>query len=65
MPSHGPTNEAMQVALEESPVSYEELADIERDFDEVETEISMLLSPFLTVPAQSKAANTLTSLPTQ
>ena len=32
----------MAAALEETPVSYEDLADIERDFDDAETEISTL-----------------------
>lgn len=31
----------MAAALEETPVSYEDLADIEKEFDDVETEISM------------------------
>jgi len=31
----------MAAALEETPVSYEDLAAIEREFDEVETEISL------------------------
>jgi hypothetical protein len=35
------TTAAMAAALEETPVSYEDLADIEREFDDVETEISM------------------------
>jgi hypothetical protein len=34
------TTAAMAAALEETPVSYEDLADIEREFDDVETEIS-------------------------
>lgn len=34
------TTAAMAAALEETPVSYEDLADIERDFDEAETDIS-------------------------
>ncbi|KAH6666843.1 NAP family protein-like protein [Halenospora varia] len=37
----------MAAALEETPVSYEDLADIERDFDDAETEISMYLFFFL------------------
>lgn len=35
------TTAAMAAALEDTPVSYEELAEIEREFDDVETEISM------------------------
>lgn len=35
------TTAAMAAALEETPVSYEDLADIEREFDDAETEISM------------------------
>jgi hypothetical protein len=34
------TTVAMAAALEDTPVSYEDLADIERDFDDAETEIS-------------------------
>jgi hypothetical protein len=34
------TTAAMAAALEETPVSYEDLADIEKDFDDVETDIS-------------------------
>jgi hypothetical protein len=34
------TTAAMAAALEDTPVSYEDLADIEREFDDVETEIS-------------------------
>jgi hypothetical protein len=34
------TTAAMAAALEDTPVSYEDLADIERDFDDVEVEIS-------------------------
>lgn len=37
------TTAAMAAALEETPVSYEDLADIEREFDDVETEISEYL----------------------
>lgn len=33
----------MAAALEETPISYEDLADIEREFDDVETEISTYL----------------------
>jgi hypothetical protein len=34
------TSSAMATALENSSVSYEELADIEKEFDDAETEIS-------------------------
>ena len=34
------TTAAMAAALEDTPVSYEDLADIERQFDDAETEIS-------------------------
>jgi hypothetical protein len=34
------TSAAMSAALEDTPVSYEDLADLERDFDDAETEIS-------------------------
>jgi hypothetical protein len=40
------TTAAMAAALEDTPVSYEDLADIERDFDDAETDISEL-RPFL------------------
>jgi hypothetical protein len=39
------TTAAMAAALEETPVSYEDLADLERDFDDVETDISELSDP--------------------
>ena len=35
------TAAAMAIALEESTVTYEDLAELEREFDDVETEISM------------------------
>jgi hypothetical protein len=38
--SYAFTTAAMAAALEETPVTYEDLAAIEREFDEVETEIS-------------------------
>ena len=43
------TTAAMASALEETPVSYEDLADIEREFDDAETEISespLAFTPF-------------------
>jgi hypothetical protein len=45
------TTAAMAAALEDTPVSYEDLADIERQFDDVETEISELQSIRLCVYA--------------
>ena len=38
------TTAAMAAALEDTPVSYEDLAEIEKDFDDAETEISELYS---------------------
>jgi hypothetical protein len=38
------TTAAMATALEDTPVSYEDLADIEREFDDAEIEISEYLS---------------------
>lgn len=37
------TTVAMSAALEDTVVEYEDLADIERDFDDAETEIGMCL----------------------
>src|SRR4051812_6943901 len=44
------TTTAMAAALEDTPVSYEELAEIEREFDEAETETS---ESFLLLPYQA------------
>ena len=41
------TTAAMAAALEDTPVSYEDLAEIEKDFDDAETEISMFSFPVL------------------
>lgn len=41
------TTAAMATALEETPVSYEDLAAIEREFDDAETEISEHHFPLL------------------
>lgn len=41
------TTAAMAAALEETPVSYEDLADIEREFDDAETAISEFSAPQL------------------
>jgi hypothetical protein len=38
------TTAAMAAALEETAVSYEDLAEIEKDFDDAETEISKTTS---------------------
>ena len=35
----------MAASLDETPVSYEDLEDLERDFDAVETEISTAFHP--------------------
>jgi hypothetical protein len=39
------TTAAMAAALEDTPVSYEDLAEIEKDFDDAETEISTCNTP--------------------
>lgn len=39
------TTAAMATALEDTPVSYEDLADIEKEFELVETEISTFTHP--------------------
>jgi len=38
------TTTAMAAALEATPISYEDLAEIEQDFDDVETELSKCLA---------------------
>lgn len=54
---------AMAVALEETPISYEDLADIEREFDNVEVEISMCCSTrFPPCQLASAAKTPLTAL---
>jgi hypothetical protein len=47
------TTAAMAAALEETPVSYEDLADIERDFDDAETDISELSDSTLQITSSS------------
>lgn len=42
------THAAMAAALEDTPVSYDDLAAIELEFDDVETEISLF--PYLMAP---------------
>lgn len=39
------TTAAMAAALEDTPVSYEDLAEIEKEFDDAETEISKSQGP--------------------
>jgi hypothetical protein len=39
------TTAAMAAALEDTPITYEDLAEIEKDFDDAETEISMCTPP--------------------
>ena len=39
------TTAAMAAALEDTPVTYEQLADIENEFDDVETEMSEFCFP--------------------
>jgi len=41
------TTTAMSAALEETPITYEELADIENEFEDAETEISVSPLPSL------------------
>lgn len=36
----------MAATIEETPVSYEELSDLEQEFDDVETEISEFMAVF-------------------
>lgn len=38
------TTVAMAAALEDTPITYEDLAEIEKDFDDAETEISAFTS---------------------
>jgi hypothetical protein len=46
------TTAAMAAGLEDTPISYEDLAEIEKDFDDAETEISMCTPLSRTVAAQ-------------
>jgi hypothetical protein len=53
------TTAAMAAALEETPVSYEDLADIERDFDDAETDISEFAPhPYQIRPSMSSIKTT-------
>jgi hypothetical protein len=45
------TTAAMSAALEETPITYEELADIEREFEDVEIEISKPIDRFVSSTA--------------
>ncbi|PBP21239.1 nap family protein [Diplocarpon rosae] len=56
------TTAAMAAALEETPVSYEELAEIERAFDDVETEI-IRKQIDLTTPLYASRQKTLSKIP--
>ncbi|CZR65392.1 related to phosphatase 2a inhibitor [Phialocephala subalpina] len=52
----------MAAALEETPVSYEDLADIEREFDDVETEI-IRQQVRLTTPLYAHRTKTVSQIP--
>ncbi|KUJ06709.1 NAP family protein-like protein [Mollisia scopiformis] len=52
----------MAAALEETPVSYEDLADIEREFDDVETEI-IRQQVQLTTPLYERRSKTVSQIP--
>ncbi|PMD57960.1 uncharacterized protein K444DRAFT_533048 [Hyaloscypha bicolor E] len=52
----------MAAALEETPVSYEDLADIERDFDDAETDI-IRKQVLLTAPLYSRRSKTISQIP--
>ncbi|PMD16948.1 hypothetical protein NA56DRAFT_648972 [Hyaloscypha hepaticicola] len=56
------TTAAMAAALEETTVSYEDLADIERDFDDAETDI-IRKQVLLTVPLYSRRSKTISQIP--
>lgn len=56
------TTAAMAAALEETPVSYEDLADIEREFDDAETEI-IRQQISLTQPLYSRRSKTVSQIP--
>ncbi|RFU35209.1 hypothetical protein B7463_g1093, partial [Scytalidium lignicola] len=56
------TTAAMAAALEETPVSYEDLADIEREFDDVETEI-IRQQVSLTAPLYTRRQQTVSQIP--
>ncbi|KAE9364151.1 hypothetical protein N431DRAFT_355071 [Stipitochalara longipes BDJ] len=52
----------MAAALEETPVSYEDLADIERDFDDAETDI-IRKQVLLTTPLYTRRSKTVSQIP--
>ncbi|PMD37797.1 NAP family protein-like protein [Hyaloscypha variabilis F] len=52
----------MAAALEETPVSYEDLADIERDFDDAETDI-IRKQVLLTAPLYARRSKTISQIP--
>ncbi|KAH8649675.1 NAP family protein-like protein [Tricladium varicosporioides] len=52
----------MSAALEETPISYEDLADIERDFDDAETEI-IRQQVALTAPLYARRTKTVSQIP--
>ncbi|KAF4626356.1 hypothetical protein G7Y89_g11804 [Cudoniella acicularis] len=52
----------MSAALEETPISYEDLADIEREFDDAETEI-IRQQVALTAPLYSRRTKTVSQIP--
>lgn len=56
------TTAAMSAALEETPVSYEDLADIEKEFDDVETEI-IRQQIALTKPLYERRSKTVSQIP--
>ncbi|KAH7310250.1 nucleosome assembly protein [Rhexocercosporidium sp. MPI-PUGE-AT-0058] len=56
------TTAAMSAALEETPVSYEDLADIEKEFDDVETEI-IRQQIALTTPLYTRRSKTVSQIP--
>ncbi|KAL2059839.1 hypothetical protein VTL71DRAFT_9994 [Oculimacula yallundae] len=56
------TTAAMSAALEETPVSYEDLADIEQEFDDVETEI-IRQQIALSAPLYERRSKTVSQIP--
>ncbi|KAF7885158.1 hypothetical protein EAF00_010976 [Botryotinia globosa] len=56
------TTAAMAAALEDTPVSYEDLAEIEREFDDVETEI-IRHQVSLTQPLYARRNKTISQIP--
>jgi len=56
------TTAAMAAALEETPISYEDLADLEKDFDDAETEI-IRQQVALTAPLYERRSKTVSQIP--